>query len=257
MKKIIFLFCFIAFIFSSAQKMDNIQPGEVLKYRIHYGMLNAGYSTLTTMKTTYMGQPHLYVKGVGKSTGAVRAFFKVDDLYESFINYNTGLPSYYVRNVSEGNYRQHFQTAFNHDNNTLILTDKKNPKNGSKVIKTVKGIQDMLSAFYYLRSFDAGQIKPGDVINLNIWIDDDMFPFRLRVAGIENVNTRFGKVSCLKIIPSVLSGRVFKEKEGVTLWVTNDGNHIPVAMKATLMVGSLRADLDSLKNVKYPIKFIK
>ena len=115
----------------------------------------------------------------------------------------------------------------------------------------------MLSAFYYLRSFEKGQLKVGDVIDMNVWIDDEMFPFRLKVTGSEEVKTKFGKVNCLKIIPSVISGRVFKDKEGVTLWVTNDANHIPVSIKAELAVGSLKADLDSYKNVKTPISFKK
>ncbi|MGC4130136.1 MAG: DUF3108 domain-containing protein [Bergeyella sp.] len=257
MKKLISLFTVVFFGLSFSQKLDNIQSGEVLSYRIHYGFLNAGTATLSTTKTTYSGQPHFYVKGVGKTTGAVKTFFKVEDVYESYINYNTGLPSFYVRNVSEGSYRQHYETTFNHNNQTLVLTDKKNPKNGSKTLKSVKGVQDMLSAFYYLRSIDSEKMKVGDVYNLNVWIDDEMFPFRLRVAGAENMKTKFGTVNALKIIPSVMSGRVFKDKEGVTLWVTNDENHIPLSIKAELAVGSLKADLDSYKNVKYPIAFKK
>lgn len=240
-----------------SQNLDNISSGESLQYRIHYGFLNAGTATLTTLQTNYQGQPHFYVKGIGRTSGAVRAFFKVDDLYESFINIKTGLPSYYVRNVKEGSYSQHLQTTFNHDNQTLILTDKKNSANGSKVIKSVKGVQDMLSAFYYLRALENGDLKTGSVKNLNVWIDDEMFPFQLRVVGTENVKTKFGVINCLKIIPLVQSGRVFKAKEGVTLWVSNDQNHIPVSIKAELAVGSLKADLDNFKNVKYPLNFKK
>lgn len=254
MKNIITFFLIIFYGIFFSQKLDNIQPGEVLNYRIHYGFLTAGSATLKTSKTTYNGQPHFYVKGTGRTSGAVRTFFKVEDLYESYINYNTGLPSYYVRNVREGGYTQHLEAEFNHDNQTLILTDKKN-NNTSKVLKSVKGIQDMLSAFYYLRSFNSEDLKVGFSKNLNVWIDDEMFPFRLRVVAVENVKTKFGTINCLKIIPSVMSGRVFKDKEGVSLWVTNDANHIPVSIKAELAVGSLKADLDNYRNVKYPLKF--
>lgn len=236
-----------------SQKLANIQSGEQLNYRIHYGILNAGTATLTTLQTVYKGQPHFYVKGYGKTTGAVRAFFKVEDVYESFININTGLPSYYVRNVREGSYTQHLETAFNHNNQTLILTDKET--NTSKVMNSVKGVQDMLSAFYYLRSLDSLDLKVGTVKKLNVWIDDEMFPFQLRIAGTENVKTKFGTINCLKIVPQVMSGRVFKDKEGVTLWVTNDRNYVPVLVQAQLAVGSLKASIDSYSNVKYPLKF--
>jgi hypothetical protein len=255
MKKILLLFGLLIVTFGSAQKLQNIQSGEVLKYRIHYGFLNAGIASLTTLKTTYQGQPHLYVKGYGKTTGAVRAFFKVEDIYESFINYNTGLPSFYVRNVKEGSYTQHFETVFNHNNQTLLLTDKE--KNTTLKVDSVKGIQDMLSAFYYLRSLEDADLKVGSVKKVNVWIDDELFPFQLKVAGIENVKTKYGYINCLKIIPQVISGRVFKDKEGVTLWVSNDKNHVPISVKAELAVGSLKADLDYYTNVKYPLNFFR
>lgn len=255
MKKTFSLFILLWMTLGTAQKLQNIQSGEKLRYRIHYGLLNAGTASLTTLKTTYKGQPHFYVKGYGKTTGAVRAFFKVEDNYESFINYNTGLPSFYVRDVKEGTYTQHFETVFNHGNQTLLLTDKE--KKTTQTLKSVAGIQDMLSAFYYLRSLDDNDLKVGSVKKLNIWIDDEMFPFQLKVVRTENVKTKFGYINSLVIVPQVISGRVFKDKEGVTLWVSNDKNHIPIAIKAELAVGSLKADLDSFSNVKYPLNFSK
>ncbi len=253
MKKVFSLFGILFFAFSFTQQLDNIQPGEMLHYRIHYGVLNAGTATLTAVKRNYQGQPHLYVKGYGRTTGAVRAFFKVEDHYESYINTKSGLPSFYVRNVHEGGYTQHLETVFNHTNNTLLLTDKE--KNSTRSLRSVKGVQDMLSAFYHLRSLEASDLRVGSVRKLNIWIDDELFPFQLRVVGTENVKTKFGTINCLKIVPQVISGRVFRDKEGVTLWVSNDRNYVPIAIKAELAVGSLKASIDSYKNVKYPLKF--
>lgn len=256
MKKLFNVLTLLVFFLGSGQ-INTIADGESITLRIHYGFLNAGTANLKAQKTTYKGAPHLHVRGTGQTTGAVKAFFKVEDVYESYININTQLPSYYIRNVKEGSYRQHLETAFNHDNNTLVLTDKKTPANGSKVIKSVRGVQDMLSCFYYLRSKSPAELKVGNVINMNVWIDDEMFAFQLKVAGTENLSTKFGTINCLKIIPSVKSGRVFKEKEGVVMWVSNDLNHVPMLLKAELAVGSLKASIDDFKNVKYPLKFTK
>lgn len=254
MKKLFYLITLFFFFIGNAQ-ITNVANGESLTFRIHYGILNAGTATLSTRTLNFQGTPHFYSRGVGQTTGAVKRFFKVEDVYESYIDAASGLPSFYVRNVKEGGYTQHLQTIFNHDNNTLILTDKKTPANGSKTIKSVKGVQDMLSCFYYLRSKSAAELKTGAIINMNVWIDDEMFPFQLKVLGTEDLKTKFGTVNCIKIVPSVKSGRVFKEKEGVTMWVTNDANHVPMLIKADLAVGSLKASLDDYKNVKYPIRF--
>lgn len=235
-------------------QLENIKNGEKLSYRMHYGLLNAGTATLSTSQITYKGKPHYRVTGVGRSTGAVRMFFKVDDVYESYINLETGLPSYYVRNVSEGGYKRNFETEFNHENQLLTLTNKQTKT--AQSFKTVKGLQDMISAFYYLRGLENSKLKIGSTIKINVWIDDEAYPFMLKVAGIENKSTKFGKISCLKIVPYVMSGRIFKSQEGVTMWVTNDDNHIPVEIKADLLVGSLKASLEAYSNLKYPLSFL-
>lgn len=256
MHRLFFLITMLIFSFGTAQ-LNNIKSGEQLNYRIHYGILNAGTASLSAKKINFQGIPHLYVRGVGRSTGAVRAFFKVEDLYESYINTQTGLPTYYVRNVKEGGYSQHLHTAFNHNNQSLILMDKKNPNTSNRTINTVKGIQDMLSAFYYLRSLNNTELKIGKIIKLNVWIDDEMFPFLLRIDGVEDLKTKFGTINCLKITPMVMSGRIFKAKESVKMWVTNDQNKVPVSIKAELVVGSLKADLDSYSDVMYTLNFRK
>lgn len=254
MKKFLTIILLFIVAYSNAQ-FDSVNSGEILRYRIHYGFLNAGFATLSTKKITYNGAPHLYVRGQGNSSGAVRAFFKVDDVYESYINLRTGLPSFYVRNVSEGSYRKNLASTFNHSNHTVSLLDR--IKNETRTFNVNSDIQDMLSSFYYLRSLSTDQLKVGSSVKLNVWIDDEIYPFMLKVIGTEMVSTKFGKINCLKISPLVMSGRVFKAKEGVTMWVTNDANHIPVQMKAELAVGSLKADLIQYNNVRHPLNFSK
>ena len=238
----------------SAQ-INHINNEEKISYRIHYGFINAGVAELTTSSINYKNKPHLRVVGTGKSTGIVNTFFKVNDIYESYIEIATELPSFYVRNVSEGSYRRHYETTFNHSDKTLVLENKL--KKETKHFKTFAGIQDMLSAFYHLRNMDHSNFKIGRQIKLNVWIDDESYPFILKVVGVETKKTKFGKIECLKIVPSVQSGRVFKEKEGVTMWVTNDQNHIPVEIEAKLLVGSLKASLSQYSNLKYTSNFKK
>ena len=48
----------------------------------------------------------------------------------------------------------------------------------------------------------------------------------------------------------------FEEQESVTLWVSDDKNRIPVRIKADILVGSIKADLENFKNLKHPLKII-
>jgi len=252
------VFLFIGFLLFSTVygQFDNINAGEVLSYRIHYGFITTGNATLATTKTSYNGQPAFYVKGTGKTSGTAKAFFKVEDSYESYINARKE-PLFYVRNVAEGSYRQHLQTTFNPNNNSLVLVDKIHTDRPAKTVKVPDNVQDMMSCFYYLRSLPSENLRVGSVVRMNVWIDDEIFPFQLKVVAAEKLSTKFGKIDCLKIVPSVMSGRVFKEKEGVTMWVSNDQNRVPILIKAELAVGSLKASIDGFTNVKYPLNFKK
>ena len=124
-----------------------------------------------------------------------------------------------------------------------------------KTVKINPDIQDMVSAYYYLRDhYDTQKIKVGEVVKLNMFFDNEIFGFKLKFLGLETIDTKFGNINCLKFRPYVLAGRVFHEEESVTLWVTADQNKIPIKIKADLRVGSIRSDLEAFKGLKYPFK---
>ena len=70
----------------------------------------------------------------------------------------------------------------------------------------------------------------------------------------EIINTKFGKIKCLKIRPYVKSGRIFKAKESLTIWVTADKNRIPIKIAADLSVGTISADLQLFKGLNNPFE---
>ena len=86
--------------------------------------------------------------------------------------------------------------------------------------------------------------------------DDGIFKFKLRYLGKEVIKSKFGKVECLKFRPFVQSGRVFKEQESLTLWVSNDLNKIPIRIKADLAIGAIKADLEGFNGLKNQFKII-
>ena len=162
-------------------------------------------------------------------------------------------PYLFKRNIDEGGYKIQRHINFNYDTNKAIIQDFKR-----KTTDTVSigNIQDIMSSFYFLRNYDANKLKEGDEIKLNMFIDAQIYPFKLRFLGTEILNTSFGKIKTLRFRPLVQSGRIFKEDEGVTIWITADDNKIPIRMKATLTVGSLTAELDAYKGLSNSFEII-
>ena len=256
MKKYVFFITLILFTFSFQSKAQpNYKSGEFLKFRIHYTGLNAGFATIEVKDVTLNGKPHFHIVGKGNSTGAVRAFFKVDDLYESYIDKADYKPTKFIRNVVEGSYKRHQIVYFDHANRKAKIENKRDGRTTTETIPY--DAHDLLSAFYSLRNADNTKMKTGDFLNENIFLMDETLKFRLKVLGRETLKTKFGKIATIKIRPYVQSGRIFKESESVTMWVSDDNNLVPLKIKAGLMVGSLNADLHSYSNLKYSINFKK
>ena len=66
---------------------------------------------------------------------------------------------------------------FNHEKRIARVHDKKNNTKNDYPIK--KNVQDLISAYYYLRSFyDTSKIKINQTIGLNMFFDNENYLFK-------------------------------------------------------------------------------
>jgi len=236
---------------SFTQKPEAYGVGEWLKFRIHYGMVNAGYATLELKEATRNNRKCFYAVGHGYTSGMSRFFFKVDDHYQSVFDQETTKPFQYLRKIDEGGYTKNQEGFFNQEKNTVLVKDYKHKT--EKTLSVTENVQDIVSSFYYLRNHpNIDKLKPGESILIDMFFDDEIYKFKLKFVGRETLSTKFGKANAMIFRPLVQSGRVFKEQESLTVWVSDDQNKIPLRIKASLAVGSLKADLESFKGLKSP-----
>ncbi len=257
MMKKLFTITILCFLVSTSHLFSQkaFKDGEWFKFRIHYGIFNASYATLEVDETRLENKPVYHIKGRGKSTGLLSLFFKVDDDYQSYIDKRTGKPYKFIRKINEGGYTKDLEIDFDHGDNKAHVSDHKN--NTKKSYSVPENVHDMLSSFYYIRNqIDSDDLKPGKELRLNMFLDDENVDFKLVFLGREVIKTKFGKVATLKFRPYVLAGRVFKEKESLTFWVSDDKNKIPVKIEADLAVGSLDADLEAYKGLKHQFSIL-
>jgi len=250
MKKAIFLITIFSTLLINAQSNNAYKSGEWLKFNISYsGLIKAGEATLKLKSNT----ESYNVKAVGKSTGALKWFFKVEDFYESYFSKETGLPRKFKRKINEGGYTKDLIIKFDQILKKAKVNNIK--KNTIEEFKIKDSVQDMLSVFYHLRNnYDIDSIHEEEDFAVNMFFDSENYEFKMKFLGIETINTKFGKIKCIKLRPFVQSGRVFKEKESLTLWISADKNKIPVRIKADLVVGSIRVDLDAFSGLNHPFE---
>jgi hypothetical protein len=234
------------------QKREAFSVGEKLGYSIHYGIVRGGRAVLEVREGKYNGKTvnHLYLNG--KTVGLPDKLYSVNDTYQSFTDPSTDLPYMAIRDIKEGNYTKYTVQTFDHksrSDSTIV--------NISDTIKVLapKDCNDILSAFYYLRNYHFSKpLKKGDILLVETYFADELFSLRVRFMGYETIKTRLGRVHCLKFIPVVITGRVFKNKDDMVVWFSNDRNYVPIRIKFNLFIGAAYCDLDKYSGLKYPFE---
>ncbi|MBD0823534.1 DUF3108 domain-containing protein [Aestuariibaculum marinum] len=257
MKKTLFILIVLLIMpLSYAQQESSFGAGEWFKFKMSYsGFLKAGNATLTVKDAKVDGKEVYHVVGKGWTTGMIKWFFRVEDLYESYFDKEAIKPYKFIRKIDEGGHIKDIEINFNHDQNKAHVFNKKH--NTKRVFDTPVNVQDMVSTYYYLRdNIDIKSLKVGQEIRTDMFFDEENYGFKLKYLGEEVIETDFGNVLALKFRPYVMAGRVFKEEESLTLWVSKDKNKVPLRIKADLAVGSLRADLEAYKGLKHSFKII-
>ena len=257
-KRIILLLSIINFNTINSQGYEPFKSGEWLKYKISYsGWLKAGEATMSIKSDTMDDKELYHVVAIGKTIGPINWFFKVRDRYESYFDKRNILPLKFIRNINEGGYTKDLSIIFDHNSKKALVNNKKNNQETASIIKS--NTHDLISVIYFLRqNFNLNKLDENNELTINTFFDFQNNEMKMKYLLTEIINTKFGKIKCLKIKPYVESGRVFKERESLTVWVTADKNRIPIKIKADLLVGSIRADLNAFKslNNSFEIQFL-
>lgn len=225
------------------------QSGEVIDYTIFYSLagvyVNAGSVIFSNKLEKLNGKTVYHISGEGGSNSSYDWIYKVRDRYETYIDTATMLPMKFIRAVHEGNHKKFENISFDHTNNTVITN------NG--IDKVPPCVQDVLSSVYYARNINFQNYKPGDKIPFKMFLDKEVHSLYIHYLGKEVVNTKYGRFKALKFKPLLVEGTIFKGGENMTVWVSDDANHVPVRIESPILIGSIKADLAGYKKLRHPV----
>ena len=245
---------FIVFLFFSCSifSQNNLpyKVGEYAAYKVFFGPIWVGYADLEITEITNLNdKPSFHVIGKGKTAPFFDWFFKVRDVYETFIDTSTLLPIEFNRAVNEGGYLINQQYRFNHKDSTVLTQDS------SFFIPT--NTQDMLSALFSARTFKKENMLDGNSFYVPIFMDDENYYLEIKYLQNEIVDTKWGKVDCMVFQPKMQEGRVFEDGEEMKIWISDDANHLLLRVETKVWAGAIKAVLDDYKELKYPLLIIE
>jgi hypothetical protein len=226
------------------------KTGEQLSYKFKYGFFTGAEGILKVEDGENIdGHPTYHIVADGKTAGSFDFFYKVRNRYESYVDRNTLTPYLYIENRKEGSWKHTDKVKFNQAEGKITASK------GSFLMKGKTF--DFVSAYYFARGLDISKIKVGDKFELPYFLDDGVYTLSITYAGKEVVNSAIGKFNCLKFTPTIIAGRVFKKDSKLYLWITDDGNRIPVKANVGLIIGSVTMELTDAKGLKYSLNPIK
>ena len=258
MKRILYIICIIILDYSSCKSQAvSYKVGEKVNYVIQYGIITGGIASLELKSELLNGNEVWHSVLLAKTTGVADAFFKVLDIYESYLDPETELPVKSVRNIREGRYRKYNEVLFDHKTraDSAILTSDL-----TGIHIAPKGIHDILSCFYFFRNHilpvDSNLVK-GQLVTITTWFTDELYPIRLRYICTEEIKTKAGKIKCYKFNPVTETGRLFKTEEDVSFWFSADKNFLPVKIRFDIFVGAFTVEMLNYEGLVYPLEIKK
>ncbi|MFI1743016.1 DUF3108 domain-containing protein [Thalassobellus sediminis] len=254
MTRILFLFILLTTLISKAQN-NAIGTNEKLVYTASYNMsgiltdlaeVTMATSTIKTSKATL-----LRLKCTAATYSKWDNFFKIRDLYESYVNPKTLTPYLYNRDLNEGGYHKNVKYNFSHKTKTVNSTLKK--KNNYELKRSVaigSNTKDIVSTMYYIRLLDYKTMSKGSTKTITIIFDSKEIKGVITFLGKETINTAIGNKECYKLAISSNQKNALQGQNSNFLWLTADENKIPIYGKFKIPVGNGELKIKSVSGLK-------
>ena len=246
----LFLALFLLPLTTYSQSDLPYKVGEYSAFDISFGGIKVGSAEMKIEKQIKInGVSTFHIVGKGKTASFFDWFFKVRDVYETYLDTSKIRPVKFVRDIHEGGYEKKQQYIFKHSAGKVFWKDT------SHVI--FPATQDMLSALFYARTFNKNDLLQKKSFFVPIFMDEENYSLEILYLKDEKVKTNFGEVNCMVFKPKMQEGRVFEDGEEMKIWISDDRNHLLVKVETQIWAGSIKAILVKHQGVKYPLSISK
>jgi hypothetical protein len=216
--------------------------GEVIDYTIYWSFVPVGQARVSFEWTEENGRKLVAIRSTAKTNKVVEKLYAVNDVMESVMDPATLLPLRYTKKLSEGRYRTHEVTTFDHAARVAHFESKKSGE--KKVIPIAADTRDVLSMMYFLRS---QSFVNGATNEFQCMADDKLYNFAAVIGENEKVKVgAYGKVPSVKMEPLAAFDGLFIRKGRIWFWVARDRRQLATKLAASVSVGSISIELEKV-----------
>lgn len=212
--------------------------GELAQYDVKFGGLKVGSASTLVQGTED-------VRGISAWHTVFRLqggtfFFKVNDVFESWIDRNTFSSLRFYQTQQEGSNDREKRYEIFPDRGTYMEMDKKPPRDHA-------GVKDPLDDGSFLFFVRTLQLEVGHTYESERYFRPERNPIRVRVLRKETIEVPAGKFDCIVLQPVIKTAGIFSENGNAEVWLSDDDRHILVQLKSKLSFGSINLYLRSYR----------
>jgi hypothetical protein len=212
--------------------------GERFTYALSWLSLRAGTAVMEVREPPPTeGPPALELVTTARSSPFVSKFYPVDNRVQSLVDAKTLAPRRLLFRRREGKRKNDFDVTFRREEGVAVSI-----KDGVKeTIPIPPDIHDAISCLYYVRSLPV--LRPGSSTVLTVHHDKKNYRLEVRVEEVERIKGPWGEAEAIRVLAVMPFQGIFLNQGNIRVWLTNDDRHVPLRMKAKVVIGSVVADL--------------
>jgi hypothetical protein len=212
--------------------------GETAQYEVRFGSLRVGSAT-----TQVRDIVEVRGRSAWHTTFQIKGgtfFYKVDDVFESWIDRETFSSLRFHQTQQEGSNDRQKRYEMYPEKGMYVEMDKKPPREHV-------GVKDPLDDGSFLFFTRTIPLEVGKTYESNRYFRPERNPVRIRVLRKETISVPAGKFHCIVIQPVIKTKGIFSENGNAEVWLTDDPRHVVVQIKSKLSFGSINLYLKSYK----------
>lgn len=236
--------------------------GEKLTYQLYYNLgfvwIQAGICEFRVRPATYNKQPVYQLMVQGKTQKSFDHFYKVRDTLMSYVDQETLLPYRAIKYTHEDSWNGIDDFTFKQeDGGWRITTRLQRKKNWKEPVEswTSRCGFDIVTGIYRLRCLsDEKLYVKGKRMEIPVRLDDDEYSIFLTYMGKERIKLHGGGYYWAHAFRmSLIEGTIFKRSDVLKMWISDDGNKIPLLVESPIRVGYVKAVFFDAEKTLYPL----
>ena len=243
-------------------KNNVFQNGEVAKFNLYFNWgfiwIHAGDVDFSVQTQELNGEKVYSLKVVGYTIKSFEKMYQIRDTFEALVDTTHLFPRQYREVKKEGSYEANTKYIYDRQaDSTTVYMDfirKKGQKRWQDTVRIAHNVADLITTCYRVRNLDISKLKKNQTVPFPMLFDNKVYDLGLTYQGKEEIELRNKqKYNAHKFTPRLITGDIFKKEEDMTIYVSDDENHVPLLIEAKIKVGYIKAVLADVQNTKTPM----